>query len=175
MAIKYNNDYFKIISLVLDYTTGTSAIYAKVYATEIERLREKLLYEKTQAFKENAIRYIEQLSVQFRQKVLEQVPENEALTYVENTPDLKQELDYIDAISLEYRNVLYKVLLEDISLEELQYTELWYSLGLEDNMLIAIASEHFPQSFQFEGLFENTTLEYLYTRLKEHFPESEDC
>ena len=175
MALKYEESYYKISCISFDYSENVTVLYAKRYCSENDRIREKELLPGVDKFKKLAEDTIEKMTINFRQKVLDVVNEEEAMNYVLNHEELKKELDYIDALRNEYQISLFNTLYQDIDLSNLKFLSFWNSIGFLDEMAESVKFQPHYKHFVFKGIFNDCSLENAYIKLKELLPGSEDC
>ncbi len=177
MALLVDKKYLKIVNIYIDYTKNITNIGIKYYKDEENRLREKELLPLVLKFKENALKYINDIGNKLYDEIYNIVnDDSKIIDYALNNSKYKEILDLNDSLITEYHSKLFNLLNVDIDKNDLKYLDLWYSLGLSDNMFSKIELLNTDEeSYVLDYILTDTNLENVYKELKKLLPNSINC
>lgn len=177
MALLVDKKYLKITGIYINYIDNSTLITTKYYKDEENRLREKELLPLVLKFKENALKYINDIGNKLYDEIYNIVnDDSKIIDYALNNSKYKEILDLNDNLITEYHSKLFNLLNVDIDKNDLKYLDLWYSLGLSDSMFSKIELLNTDEeSYVLDYILTDTNLENVYKELKKLLPNSINC
>ena len=102
--------------------------------------------------------------------------DSKIMDYALNNSKYKEILDLNDSLITEYHSKLFNLLNVDVDKNDLKYLDVWYSLGLSDNMFSKIELLNADEeSYVLDYILTDTNLENVYKELKKLLPNSINC
>ncbi len=169
MAILFDNKYRKITRSVNDYVNDRTDVFMSVYDGTETREKEKIISEPIKLFRAAVTGYLNDKYSEVERMItavcpLEEISDREV--FLDEHPEIKTAIEEFESIRDEGLKLTDKMTIFDIDKNNLQYLELWQSLGLTDDMLNKIG--YLGEEWQsLDGQVE-PNLTTLYGEIKKH-------